>query len=1173
MQDLAVQTSTYGKVIPTVYGTVRIAGNVIWSRPIKETAVTTTQSGGGKGGGGKVQQSSTEYSYSVSLAIAICAGEISEIQRVWADARLLNLDIGTYRLYKGSETQTPDSFIESFEGVGNTPAYRGISYVVIEDFPLADYGNRIPNFTFEVKRKLKNPDWLGESTEDMIKSVIMIPGSGEFVYDTQVDYKVFGEQVGANWVQAGAKIPVNMHNHRGRANALEALDQMKETLPNLEWVGVVVNWFATSLDPATCVILPGVEYQANATTEPEVWTSAGFSRATAHPITIIGDTPRYGGTPDDQSLIRFLDEIKARGYSIMFYPMPLVDTDGKPWRGQITGTASATNTFFTKTNGYNAFINHYATLVAGKVDAFVIGSELIGLTKVTDTPGNYPAVNQLVSLAATVKSTLGAGVKVTYAADWSEYHHTDGGWYNLDPLWASPNIDVVGIDAYFPLADEPQDNDYPVQQVIDGWTEGEGYDWYYTDVARTTQATLAPAYAWKNIDWWWKNQHYNPSSGTPTAWVPESKPIWFTEYGFPSVDGSINQPNVFYDPESVVGNLPRFSRGRIDNLAQRQGITGTEAKWKTSTMIERRFLWTWDARPYPFWPDRQDIWADGDLYKYGHWVQGKLGLSSLAAIVRDICLKVGLTDSDIDVTRLRDQVEGYVLNFRVTARDAIETLMAGYFFDAVESDNILKFVPRGGDSALTINSSDLVFGDGGGSETGDGVLITRQQEVELPAQVDVTFYNIFQNHQVGNQASQRQTTESQEIVTLSLPIVMGELKAKNIAEKAMYSRWTGRTSYSFSVPVEYAKLEPTDVITLQDGAASYMLRLVDTTLISPGVLECLGVAEDAAAYDFYLQPGEQTPQVGASEVAVPTTLKILDLPCFPADDSTSGVLRFAGRGLEGGWRGSVIYRSTDAGANYAAYLNINNAAIMGGAVNALGNFTGNFYDLTNKLTVLLVGGELESVSELALLNGANTCVVGSEVLQFKTATLIAPDKYELSHLLRGRLGTEWAASIHSAGEEFVLINGAVIPEAIAVGNIGLARMYKPVSIGSTLGATTAITSTYSGRALRPYAPVHINGSRDGAGNLTIGWVRRTRSGGELRDYVDAPLSESFERYEVEVINGVDVVRTISGLSSPTASYSSAEQIADFGSIQSSVSLRVYQISEAIGRGYACVGNA
>lgn len=142
--------------------------------------------------------------------------------------------------------------------------------------------------------------------------------------------------------------------------------------------------------------------------------------------------------------------------------------------------------------------------------------------------------------------------------DWSEYHHTDGGWYNLDPLWASSNIDFIGIDAYFPLTDVPYSS-YDIDTVKAGWTSGEGYDWYYSDPARTVQSPLSPPYAWKNIEWFWNNTHTNPGGGN-NGLTPQMKKIWFTEYGFPSVDACTNQPNVFYDPNTTSSALPYYSR-------------------------------------------------------------------------------------------------------------------------------------------------------------------------------------------------------------------------------------------------------------------------------------------------------------------------------------------------------------------------------------------------------------------------------------------------------------------------------------------------------------------------------------------------------------------------------------------------------------------------------------
>src|SRR5690606_35686958 len=136
--------------------------------------------------------------------------------------------------------------------------------------------------------------------------------------------------------------------------------------------------------------------------------------------------------------------------------------------------------------GYRRFILHYANLcaAAGGVDAFLIGSELVGLTRIRGAGGAYPAVAALKALAADVRAILGPGVRISYAADWSEYfgHHPGGGElrYHLDPLWADENVDFVGIDNYMPLSD---------------WREGEDH----LD-ARDWRDIHDPAYLIANIE-------------------------------------------------------------------------------------------------------------------------------------------------------------------------------------------------------------------------------------------------------------------------------------------------------------------------------------------------------------------------------------------------------------------------------------------------------------------------------------------------------------------------------------------------------------------------------------------------------------------------------------------------------------------------------------------------
>lgn len=166
IEDLRIQTSAYGRTIADVRGNMRLAGNVIWAQDIREQRIVKkeTHSSGGKGGGGGSTTTKTvTYKYFGTLAVGLCAGPISDIVKIWADSKLIyradTADSGTIQAAKklnmtvhhGTETQQPDPLIESYEGSGNVPAHRGLAYVVFDDLPLADFGNRIPSFSFEVQ--------------------------------------------------------------------------------------------------------------------------------------------------------------------------------------------------------------------------------------------------------------------------------------------------------------------------------------------------------------------------------------------------------------------------------------------------------------------------------------------------------------------------------------------------------------------------------------------------------------------------------------------------------------------------------------------------------------------------------------------------------------------------------------------------------------------------------------------------------------------------------------------------------------------------------------------------------------------------------------------------------------------------------------------------------------
>ncbi|MBV9418961.1 MAG: glycoside hydrolase TIM-barrel-like domain-containing protein, partial [Alphaproteobacteria bacterium] len=387
-----ILASNEGAPILRLYGRMRVAGQVIWASRFKET-VTKAHTGGGKGGGRTIIDT-TEYLYSVSFAVGLCANA-TRIGRIWANGALLDPSHYTMRFYPGSETQTPDPLIADIEGADNAPAFRGLSYIVFEDMPLADFGNRIPQLSFEVFHNLSVTD--PDALENRLTGVALIPGAGEFAYDAAIVNADDGE---------GTTSPLNAHNASGTADIDASLDELTALAPNLETVSLVVGWFGTDLRAANCEIRPGVE-SADKTTYPETWSVAGETRATAHVVSQIDGRPATGGTPSDASIISAIANLKARGKRVMLCPFVFMDiapgntltdpytgTTGQPafpWRGRITcspapgvtgspdKTATAAtqlNTFFTQTNGYRHMILHYAQLAAdaGGVDAFLIGS-------------------------------------------------------------------------------------------------------------------------------------------------------------------------------------------------------------------------------------------------------------------------------------------------------------------------------------------------------------------------------------------------------------------------------------------------------------------------------------------------------------------------------------------------------------------------------------------------------------------------------------------------------------------------------------------------------------------------------------------------------------------------------------------------------------------------------
>lgn len=1235
LADLDVMASTEGAPIPRVYGRARLSGQVIWATRLQEVVTARTETtgggaaGGGKGGGGgstSTVTTTTTYSYFANFAVGLCEGEIGRVGRIWADGNPLDVSGLNIRFYPGSETQPPDGLIVAKEGAANAPAYRGLAYVVFERLPLENFGNRIPQLSFEIVRPIGR-------LERMTRAVTLIPGASEFVYDTNAVVRVLGP---------GQSAPENRHVSTAASNVIASLDDLQATCPNIERVAIVVAWFGTDLRAGHCKVFPGVD-NAVKVTSGGTWSVDGVTRPSAYVVSAVAGIPSFGGTPSDDSVRHLIAELKARHIKVTLYPFLMMDIPpgnalpdpwsgapsqpAYPWRGRITcdpapgisgspqgtgGAAAQVAQFFSGSGPgdwtYRRMILHYANLAAssGGVDAFLIGSELKALTRVRSGAGVYPAVNALAALATDVKAIVGSGTVVTYGADWTEYGSdvvtpdASEVRFPLDALWASPAIDAVGIDFYAPLSDWRDNADHLDKAAASSIYErdylrgnlrgGEAYDWYYADEAARAAQDRSPItdglgkpwiFRAKDIWSWWSNAHYErvggAEPGSRTAWVAKSKPVWLTEIGCPAVDKGTNQPSVFPDAKSSEGNIPYFSSGERDDLIQRRAMEamigafdpafgGDDAHNPSSPVYGGRMidvsaihLWTWDARPYPVFPAATDVWSDAPNWQTGHWLTGRLGGAPLDALVGAL-----LEDSNVsgvNADNLRDSCDGYVVDRPMAPRAMIEPLARAFAFDAAAIGGELTFVQRGGVPIAEITEDDLVDPDNAALAQ-----LTRAEESELPREVSFGFTDAQADYRRSAVTSRRLVGAANRSLHSDLAVITSDAAATRRADIWLQDLWAGRESITFSLGIDRLALTPGDVvgITIRDRRRLAEIgEVVDTEQ-----RQVKARSIDPEIFSVPLLP----PRISRPAIPPafgPVQALTLDLPALDASDPPvlTRLAVFADP-----WPGSVsVWRSGD-GLSFTRAATALAPAIIGETLDTLPSGPTSCWDRGARMRVQLYGGALASLGDARVLNGANAAAVLNtdgnwEILQFANAELAGDRIYQLSRLLRGQMGSEYAiASPLPAGSPFVLLDDHVIPIATGLGALDRPIDLRIVATGRSHDdpSAMAMTVTPGASVLMPLSPVHVRAYRDVDG-IHISWIRRTRRDGDAWG-VEVPLGEDVEAYQVDIVSGGSVVRRLSA-ASPAVLYAAAAELADFGAAQTGLHIRVAQLSSTVGRGH------
>lgn len=548
----------------------------------------------------------------------------------------------------------------------------------------------------------------------------------------------------------------------------------------------------------------------------------------------------------------------------------------------------------------------------------------------------------------------------------------------------------------------------------------------------------------------------------------------------------------------------------------------------------------------------------------------------LADILVDRCERSGLLSaSDVDVSEITQTVRGYKLTNISAIRSGIEPLQSAWPFDVFPHGYKIKFSPRGKASVMTIPADDLVSDD-----KGKRLSISREMDAQLPRKVQASFFDASREYDVGaGPGAERLNTDAVNSVQVDLPIVLTATEAAGMEQVLLYLYWLERHDISFILPPIYRALEPSDVVTITDTAATHVLRITEINDLPDGRIECRAKYNETAIYTpaAVAQEGIETGQV--IQVSGPANLVMIDGPCLDDYMNTTGLLAGLG-GYVQTWPGGTLFRTIDNGQNWVSMQNFPTGMVSGLTLNAPGAGRVDILDTANRLSFNLYAGELSSVTLEALLNGQNWFAWGAdgrwEIIGIQTITEETDGSITGTNLLRGRFGTEQYMATHAIHDDLVLLDANVLRFVdLSLSQLNVSALYRGVTSGKLLSSAESEEQTYSGINLKPLAPVYLAGSRHPTTNAwTVTWIPRTRLGGEWRDGMDAVLSEASESYVVEIWNSTytTLKRTVSGLTSASCPYSSADQFTDFGDIQSTLYLKVYQVSAIVGRGYALTGS-
>lgn len=578
-----------------------------------------------------------------------------------------------------------------------------------------------------------------------------------------------------------------------------------------------------------------------------------------------------------------------------------------------------------------------------------------------------------------------------------------------------------------------------------------------------------------------------------------------------------------------------------------------------------------------------EIFATNERLFKNYGVRLDTATYPLVEVIKEIISQEDLDLNNFEFIGLENiQVDGYLLTSMSDRRTFLNILKTTYNFDVYQKDFKIIFAKKSTEIKSVINLDHLgAVNDS--KEIQTIISKNRTPELEIPFQVDVVYADINKDYQTNTQNAMKVNTKSSEIMKIELPLVLNADSAKNIAERELYKAWITRDTINFNTSYKYAFLNTSDLVTLKLKNDDELIVKIIKKENDSGLIKFTTTTEDSSIYEqnFTGETGVNNRQ----QIEMISTSKniMLDIPILRNQDNNAGIYWGTSSNVSYlKWTGSSLFQSNNSISSFTNIASSTRKTLSGDAIGVLQDHTLaynsylqeylNIVDYSSYIDVKLDFSELYSITDEEFENGANLCVIGNELLQFRDVEVIDADRniYRLSTLIRGKFGTEWAINKHNANELFTYIkqNDITLQRILTDNIINLNKFYKNVSNGKTTDETNSVEFINTGVGLKCYEVSNVIALRaNNTADLNVEFKKRVRGLWTIKDNVDV-TDFDIDQYIIEIYldnTFTNVIRTIN-TTSLNFTYTQAQQIEDNNN-KANIYYSITKVNTELGRGY------